>query len=248
MKRFKKELYELKLLLRSVPSLVLTLFVVAVISMNLLANKSMDLHVSWLAADCGIIVSWVAFLTMDIMTKHYGPKAATQLSLVAVMINLFVCLILFISSKIPGTWGESYVEGSETIINGALNNTFGGTWYVLLGSTIAFIGSAIINNFVNYGMGKVIKKKDGFLPYAARTFVSTAIGQFVDNLIFALIVSHVFFGWSLTQCVTCAITGMVLELLCEAVFSHLGYLVCQKWKRDKVGDDYFKFVNSKMED
>ncbi len=239
--KIKREIYEIKILLRSVPSTILTLFAVSVIAMNLLANKSVNLPVDWLALDCGIIVSWVSFLSMDIITKHFGPKAATQVSIVAVFFNLMICIIFFIAGSIPGIWGESYVEGSETIINSALDHTFSGTWYVLLGSTTAFIISAVVNNFLNYLIGKLINKNsDSFLVYAVRTYISTAVGQFADNLVFALIVSHIFFGWSMLQCITCSVTGMIVELLCEVIFSPIGFSVCKKWKKDNVGKEYFE--------
>lgn len=239
--KIKREIYEIKILLRSVPSTILTLFAVSVIAMNLLANKSVNLPVDWLALDCGIIVSWVSFLSMDIITKHFGPKAATQVSIVAVLFNLMICIIFFIAGNIPGIWGESYVEGSETIINSAFDHTFSGTWYVLLGSTTAFIISAVVNNFLNYLIGKLINKNsDSFLVYAVRTYISTAVGQFADNLVFALIVSHIFFGWSMLQCITCSVTGMIVELLCEVIFSPIGFSVCKKWKKDNVGKEYFE--------
>lgn len=242
--KIKREIYEIKILLRSVPSTILTLFAVSVIAMNLLANKSVNLPVDWLALDCGIIVSWVSFLSMDIITKHFGPKAATQVSIVAVLFNLMVCIIFFIAGSIPGIWGESYVEGSETIINSALDHTFSGTWYVLLGSTTAFIISAVVNNFLNYLIGKLINKNsDSFLAYAVRTYISTAVGQFADNLVFALIVSHIFFGWSMLQCITCSVTGMIVELLCEVIFSPIGFSVCKKWKKENVGKEYFELIN-----
>lgn len=242
--KIKREIYEIKILLRSVPSTILTLFAVSVIAMNLLANKSVNLPVDWLALDCGIIVSWVSFLSMDIITKHFGPKAATQVSIVAVLFNLMVCIIFFIAGSIPGIWGESYVEGSETIINSALDHTFLGTWYVLLGSTTAFIISAVVNNFLNYLIGKLINKNsDSFLAYAVRTYISTAVGQFADNLVFALIVSHIFFGWSMLQCITCSVTGMIVELLCEVIFSPIGFSVCKKWKKENVGKEYFELIN-----
>ncbi|MCM1514565.1 MAG: VUT family protein [Anaeroplasma bactoclasticum] len=218
-KKLKQEIFELKILLRSIPSLVLALFVLSVIAMNLLANKSIDLPVDWLALDCGIIFSWLSFLTMDMITKHFGPKASTQISILVAIINLFFCLLFFLASRIPGVWGESYIEGNENIINAALNNTFGGIWYVLLGSSIAFLGSAFVNNVTNWTLGKLFKK-DNFGTFAWRSYLSTALGQFVDNLIFALLVSHFFFEWSLIQCFTCALTGMVVELVCEIVFSH----------------------------
>ncbi len=244
--KIKNEFREIKLLLRSVPSALVTLFVLSVFAMNLLANKSLNLPFSWLALDCGIIVSWFAFLAMDIVTKHFGPKAATQLSVFAILANLLFCLLFFLGSKINGVWGESFVDGSENVINNALNNTFGGTWYVLLGSTVAFAVSAVVNNFSNWGIGKAFKKRpDGAAAYFLRTYVSTALGQFVDNLVFALIVSHNFFGWSLLQCVTCAATGMLAELLFEVVFSYFGFAVCKKWRSENVGAQYFEFVEQK---
>ncbi|MGN1039965.1 MAG: VUT family protein [Candidatus Fimimonas sp.] len=244
--KIKNEILEIKILLRSVPSALVTLFVLSVFAMNLLANKSLTLPFSWLALDCGIIVSWFAFLAMDIVTKHFGPKAATQLSAFAILANLLFCLFFFLGSKIDGIWGESFVEGSENAINNALNNTFGGTWYVLLGSTVAFGVSAVVNNFSNWGIGKAFKKRpDGAAAYFLRTYVSTALGQFVDNLVFALIVSHNFFGWTLLQCVTCAATGMIAELLFEIAFSYLGFAVCKKWKAENVGAQYFEFVEKR---
>ena len=238
--KIRREWKEFCALLRDAPSILIVLFIMSVFAMNLLANKSIDIPLDWLALDCGIIVSWFAFFTMDILTKHFGPKAATEITVLAIVINLFFCLLLFLGSLIPGIWGESFVEGSEEIINGALNATFGGTWYVVLGSTLAFLVSAIVNNFSNFGIGKMFKRRpDGIAAFIARTYVSTAIGQFVDNLTFALIVSHFFFGWTLLQCVTCALTGMVAELICEVVFLYPAYKITERLKRDGVGKRYF---------
>lgn len=231
------------ILLKSVPALTFSLFVLSVFAMNLLANKSINMpqQLNWLALDCGIIVSWVAFLSMDMLTKHFGPKAATQLSLLALAINLFACLLMFAVSKIGGTWGAFFDFGEADVVNDALDATFGGTWYVVLGSALAFAASAAVNNFSNWGIGKLFRNPDGFGAYICRTYASTAIGQFVDNLIFALVVSHSFFGWSLLQCFTCAATGMLAELLCEAVFAPIGYRVCKRWRTAGVGQAYFDY-------
>ena len=246
MKKIKQSLLEFRLLLRSVPSVVTSIFVVAVFAMNLLANKSIYTgSLTWLALDTGIIVSWVAFLCMDVLTKHFGPKASTQISIFAICVNLVMCLLLFVASKIHGVWGAYFDLGEQPIINEGLDQTFGGTWYVVVGSTVAFVASAIVNNFLNFGIGKLFKRNpDGFVAYACRTYVSTAIAQFADNLIFALIVSHFFFGWSIVQCVTCAATGMIVELMCEAIFSPLGFAVCKRWQRENVGNEYLQLVNS----
>lgn len=263
--KLKTELHEFELLLRSVPPAITVLFVMSVFAMNLLANKSVALPFDWLALDCGIIVSWLSFLIMDMIVRHFGPKAATELSVFAILLNLFWCMIFYIASMIPGSWGESYVAGSEALLNSALDNTFGGTWYVLAGSTAAFLLSSVVNNFVNWGIGKRLgdcspvdrgvsdhssvdrgvsdrgSGRRGFGSYALRSYLSTAIAQFVDNLTFALLVSHIFFGWSLLQCVTCSLTGMVVELLCEVGFSFFGYRICRGWEKKRVGEEYFKY-------
>ncbi len=246
--RIRREWQEFCLLMKNVPTVIVVLFILSVFSMNLLANKSINIPWNWLALDCGIIVSWFAFFTMDVLTKRFGPKAATEISVLATLINLFFCLLLFLGSLIPGTWGESYVEGSEAILNHALDRTFGGTWYVVLGSTAAFLASAVVNNFSNYAIGKLFKKNpDGWAAYILRTYVSTAVGQFVDNLTFALLVSHFFFGWSLLQCVTCALTGMVAELLCELLFLYPGYAITRRWKKNGVGEEYLSYREAQHE-
>lgn len=223
-------------LLRNVPSSAMVMFVVSVVLMNLLANKEIYTGVNWLALDCGLLVSWLSFLCMDMLTKRFGPRASIKLSLFAVVANLFVCLMFKLVSILPGNWGEYYTFG-DNIINMGLNNTIGGTWYVLLGSTIAFIVSAIINAILNHGIGSLMKQ-DNFKSYAVRSYVSTLVAQFLDNFIFSLIVSHSFFGWSMLQCVTCSLTGCLVELIWEIIFSPVGFRICQKWEDDKVGESY----------
>lgn len=236
MNKIKESINNYALLLRSVPSLVMTLFVVSVVLMNLLANKEIGLNLDWLALDCGFTVSWLSFLCMDMLTKRFGPKAAIQLSLTAMAINLFVCGILFVISLIPGNWGE-YYNYENDIVNQALNSTIGGTWYVVLGSACAFAASAMLNAILNHAIGKMCKKNN-FVSYALRSYISTGLAQFLDNFIFAMMVSHVFFGWTMTQVITCSITGCIAELLCEVVFSPLGYKVCKKWEKHNVGSEY----------
>ena len=96
---------EISLLFKSVPGYVTAMLVASVIIMNLLANKSVNGLPEWLALDCGFILSWVGFLCSDTLTKHYGPRAAIILSLFALIVNLFMSLILFLVSIVPGTWG-----------------------------------------------------------------------------------------------------------------------------------------------
>lgn len=246
MKQYHQEWRAFITLMHTIPSWILTLFALSVLAMNLLANKSIQLPVDWLALDSGIIVSWFAFLAMDTITKYFGPKAATQLSFVVIGFNLLFCLLFWIGSCLPGMWGEAFVEGQEEVINSALNHTIGGTWYVVLGSTIAFCVACVVNNFSNWAIGQRFKKNpDGFIAYAMRAYVSTSLAQFIDNLLFALLVSHIFFDWSLLQCLTCAFTGMIVELVFEIFFAVFGYKIARYWQKEGIGKAYFEALGKR---
>lgn len=232
------EAQETKLLFHSIPSYVVAFFVVSVIAMNILANKTI-VYEEWIALDGGILISWLSFLCMDVVTKHFGPRAANKMTIFAVVVNLLVCLIFFIVSIIPTKDDYS-----------VFNTIIGGTWFILLSSTIAFISSGILNNFLNYLINKQFKRNpDGKAAFTVSCYVSTFIGQFVDNLIFSVLTFMVFapifwdgFSWTFIQALMCALTGAVLELLMEVVFSPFGYMISKRWKRDGVGEEYFRLM------
>lgn len=233
----------MKLLLRSIPATVVTLFVVSVISMNLLANKTL-LQLDWIALDGGILISWLSFMCMDMITKHFGPRASNRISVLAAGINLLSCLIFFVASIIPSNAADYTV----------FDSIFGGTWFILLGSTVAFLCSAVINNTLNWTIGRCFKKNpDGKAAYAARTYISTFIGQFLDNFIFSIIVFVIFapifwngFHWTPVQCAMCALTGAVAELIMEILFSPIGYRITKKWQANSVGREYLEYINKEV--
>lgn len=237
--KWQQKVTQFKILLRSIPATVVTLFVVSVICMNLLANKTL-LQLDWIALDGGILISWLSFMCMDIITKHFGPRASNGISFLAVAINLLTCFIFFIASIIPSNAGDY----------SAFNGIFGGTWFILLGSTIAFIFSALVNNTLNWLIGKWFRNApNGKLAFLTRAYVSTFIGQFLDNLLFSIIVFMCFaprywdrFHWTLPQCIMCALTGAVAELIMEVAFSPMGYRITQRWQREAVGREYFDYI------
>ncbi|WP_130810684.1 VUT family protein [Olsenella sp. Marseille-P4559] len=231
----RQTLEDYKVLLRSIPSATVTLFVVSVIVMNLLANKEL-VSLPWLALDCGFCVSWVSFLCMDMICKRFGANASIKVSLLALAINLAVCVLFWLASMTPGMWGAYYDTGSLQV-NDALNATFGGSWYVVAGSSVAMLCSSVTNSLLNEGIGRRLRKNT-FGAFALRSYASTLVGQFVDNLVFATIVSHTFFGWTWLQVLTCSLTGAIFELLCEVFLSPVGYRVVRGWERERVGEEY----------
>ena len=234
---FKKVWGDYKVLLRSIPASTVTLFIVSVIMMNLLANKEL-ISLPWLALDCGFAVSWVSFLCMDMICKRFGARASIMVSVMALGINLSVSLVFWLLTLTPGMWGAYYDTGLLEV-NDALNATVGGTWYVVLGSSCAMLTSSVVNSLLNQAIGR-LEHKNTFGAFALRSYVSTGIAQFVDNLVFAIIVSHTFFGWTWLQVLTCSLTGAVAELLCEVFLSPVGYRVVRGWERENVGELYLQ--------
>jgi Uncharacterized conserved protein len=234
--KIKADWADTRLLFRCIPATVATLFAVSVVMMNLLANKTIY-QSAVLALDGGILVSWLSFLCMDVVTKAFGPKAATKLSVFAIGINLIACFFFYVVSIIPTKDDFS-----------AFNQTVGGTWFILLSSTVAFLCSAFINNFLNWGIGRTFKRRpDGKLAFFTRCYVSTFLGQFFDNFIFAILTFTVFapifwdgFSWTYLQCFTCSLFGAGVELVCEVVFSPLGYKIVRRWEREGIADPYLK--------
>lgn len=237
MENVKKQLKDAKMLFRSVPGWVLTVFVVSVICMNLFANKSITGLPEWLALDCGILFSGISFMSMDLIVKQFGPKASVKVSMLALFISVCTSVMFFIGGLVPGLWGESFSSASPDAVNVALDATVKGNWYIVFGSGVAFIVSSIVNAFTNSFIGNKLKK-DNLPAFVTRSYVSTFIGQFVDNLTFALIVSQLLFGWTLKQSIFCALTGAVCELIFESLFTPVGWRVCKKWKQEGVGKEY----------
>ena len=56
------------------------------------------------------------------------------------------------------------------------------------------------------------------------------------------------FSWTFTQCVTCSLTGAFAELIMEIIFSPIGYKICKKWEKQKIGKEYLDFINNKTDE
>ena len=235
-----------KMLLRSIPGLVTALSVMTVTIMNLMASKVI-LVTPWIGITGGFILSWLPFLLGDIVVKTYGAKAATKLNILGLVINL-ACIGLFqLISTIQ-------IGGDPTAYT-AFNSVFTQTWQIFVASSIAFLLSGVVNTFTNAGVGALFKNNpDGKTAYMCRTYVSTMLGQFVDNFIFAGLAFMVFFklsigtslGYTWGAVIGTSLLGAVVELLMEVIFSPIGYKICKKWRKEAVGADYLEYCK-KME-
>ena len=229
----KREWIETRTLLKCIPASVMTLFVISIVAMNLLASK-LIVDASWIALDAGIIVSWLSFLTMDMIVKRFGPKASIKLSIIASILNIIVMFVFTIAAVIPGDWMlNDYGTGMN--------------WWIIGASTAAFIASGVVNSLSNWAIEKVFKNKHSFKAYAISSYASTMLGQFVDNLVFALVFTVPAFGLGFLPTLMFALTGAVVELICQVIFSPLGYKVAEKWRKQNIGSEYLKLMENEDE-
>ncbi len=222
------------LLLKSLPKHTVVLFIMIVIGMNLLARFQI-ISLPFLALNAGIFISWGAFLILDIVTKHFGAKAANILTIIAIIANLTVGSIFF---------GLSFA-----FKNSDIDIFLFSQWSILLASTIAFVISSLTNNYMNVFVGKKLaldpNKKKVFM---IRSYVSTFLGQVVDNFIFVFLAFYLFpyipgavpVHWTIWQCIGASILCALIELLSEVVISPLGYRILRHWEEKDIGREYLE--------
>ena len=254
---FKQEMYETKVLFKGIPAIPFTMVVMSFILMNLLATVPLY-NVSWAAADVGILVSWMAFLFGDMFVKRYGAKGSIKIQMAALIIAFITMGILAGGSALEVLLcGENYTLG---LFSWKFDMEHGAVTLWTLGvSGIAFIVSNIFNSLISKFVLTKFKKRTSFKAYATAAYTSTFVGQFIDNFIFAMLFTFIASripemqtAWSLQPVtflavVVCALTGSVLELLLEVIFSPIGFKVADRWRKEGVGAEYIALVPDAQE-
>lgn len=226
-----------KLLLNNVPALVTVAFVLGTILMNLAASKIV-FNVANVAVTGGFILSWLPFLCMDTVTKRFGARASIMLNILSAVFNVLTVLFMHLVATIPGPADQDYT---------AFNSVYSSVWFIVLCSTVAFVVSGVVNSLINAAIGKMFKKNpDSAIAFFMRSYVSTFIGQFIDNFIFFgglyCIFAPIFwgFGYPVATAIGTSILGGFFELLVEVVFSPLGLAIVRRWDKENVGHDYIE--------
>lgn len=243
------DFHDWKMLLRSIPGVVTMLFIMATITMNLAANKIVwsGIYINdipFVSITGGIFLSWAVFLVMDIVTKTYGTKASIKLTVLGALVNaiavIFLALIALFPAKYPY---EGASTTFDTLFGFLALDAAPQPWQILISSTVAYIVSGIVNAIVNGLFGKIFRKNpDGKMAFYFRSYVSTIIGQFVDNFIFGALAFAVFAKfYTFPTLIGIALMGALIELFFEVFFSPIGYRICKKWQNEGVGKDYFEY-------
>jgi hypothetical protein len=79
------------------------------------------------------------------------------------------------------------------------------------------------------------------------------VGQVIDNMLFGLLFTFpasMIGLWGMTPMtflalVGFAVAGGIAELVCQALFTPLGFKIAESWRVNKVGQEYLDLINKR---
>ena len=117
-----------------------------------------------------------------------------------------------------------------------------GLIWPLSAGTAAFIVAMLTDTFLNWAIFSRMRDKKSFKAYAVASYVSTAVGQFIDNFLFGLLFTFAAGYVEFTSLFLFAGVGALVELLCQIFLSPIGFRIAERWRKDKVGQAYVDLV------
>ncbi|MCM1322822.1 MAG: VUT family protein [Acetobacter sp.] len=259
----KKDWHETRVLFKCLPAIPFAILCVTLIVMNFLANKGVDFGgifgqkagdaiSKFFSADSAIFISWIGFLAGDMMVKCFGTKAAIKVNLAAIGIQLIAISMFSIGAAIPGSY-----ENSAGDATAAFNELFLAQFWPCFGGTMAFALATIIDSILSGFLLKLFKNRTSFKAYAVASYVSTGLGQFIDNMFFGLFFSMWqgwfaggaanTFGQIALHLLGFSAIGMVVELIGQAILSPVGFKLTNSWRKKGVGAEYIALVEDAQE-
>lgn len=245
--KLKREWEETKVLFNCMPTIPFAFLVCSLIAMNFLANRGGS--IGPVAFDCGIVVSWVVFLASDMLVKRFGAKAAIKINIAAIILQLVSVGLMTLGAVIP--WAMYGATEEESAV---FTMIFKAAPWPLFASAGAALISNVINSLISKGILLKFKNRTSGKAYVTASWISTTAGQFFDNFLFGLFFSiwqpwfPEFGTWkAIPMLVPMAIVGAILELICQVIFTPIGFKIAENWRRKGVGQEYVDMVAEAQE-
>ena len=161
----------------------------------------------------GGLLSWATFMIIDITTELFGKKDTMRIYTFAGLLNLFIVVVAQIIIALPGVYPDQN-EAFRLIFSNGVRTAF------------ASFGAFWVGNFVNMNVMIKMKEQAGdkdskFLLFV-RAVLSTIVGQFVDNALFATLafapIGLSAFEMTWKAIFTSSCFGTFMETLNESIF------------------------------
>lgn len=182
---------------RGIYLLLASLFIAALITCNLIANKfiSLDLGFHTFIISAGVLPYPITFLITDILSEIFGRKKTTHVVLVGFVVSIFVLFLLWLGQLFPAIDG-SPVQDYE------YNTVFQNSYKVMGASMLAYLSAQLVDVRLFHFWKNLTKGKHLWL----RNNFSTIISQLVDTILvitvifihekpFSEITSMILDGW-----------------------------------------------------
>ncbi len=114
----------------------------------------------------------MVFITTDLINEYFGKAGVRRLTFMTVALIIYAFIILF-------SW---YGHPGRTVLAShrrCLNNVFGQSMWIIVGSVIAFV----VSQFVDVGVFWLLRGITGGKHLWLRSTGSTAISQLVDTFV-----------------------------------------------------------------
>ncbi len=205
----------------SLPFVVLAMmFSVFLILANLMEVKVVKIGI--LTATAGLSVFPISYIINDCIVEVYGFAKARFVIWMGFLLNMIFVVFLQVCIALPS-------DPSWTA-QAAVEQVFGNTPRILLGSFVAFIVGSMVNAQVMSRM----KVRDGGKRFSLRAIMSTVFGESADSLIFFPIA---FAGMlPLATIVTLVWTQVMLKTLYEIIALPITIRVVKLLKRVEGAD------------
>lgn len=205
----------------SLPFVVLAMmFSVFLILANLMEVKVVKIGI--LTATAGLSVFPISYIINDCIVEVYGFAKARFVIWMGFLLNMIFVVFLQVCIALPS-------DPSWTA-QAAVEQVFGNTPRILLGSFVAFIVGSMVNAQVMSRM----KVRDGGKRFSLRAIMSTVFGESADSLIFFPVA---FAGMlPLATIVTLVWTQVMLKTLYEIIALPITIRVVKLLKRVEGAD------------
>lgn len=202
-------------------------FVVCLLVSNLAAVKLFSLGP--LVFTGGILVFPLSYLFADIITEVYGYARMRRIIWLGLFANLFMVLVLWLTIQLPPAPGwplqEEFAAVHQVIPR------------IVIASIVAYWSGEIVNSFVISRLKVWLEGRHLWL----RVVGSTAVGQFVDSVLFVLIA---FYGQvSIEVLIAAIVTAWLFKTAYEVVVLPITYAVVAKLKQAEGIDHYDRGEN-----
>lgn len=201
-----------------------SIYTSVIILMNIFCMKPISFGLPFIVMDGGLLISWIAFAALNIITESYGELYARKLIIVTFVISLSFAIFSFLVTLLPTT--EDYVYQAIHF-----KYIFSSNFRTIIASHIAMLLSSILHV-------KIIDKLSKYTSFVKRAFVSASIGQLIDNALFELI-AFMPIGLSVYELkyidiLTAVLCSTIIEVTLQMCFTiPFGHKIIKKLKPKK---------------